>query len=107
MPFPFSDLSATKRRPALVVADLQGSDVILCQITSRAIRDSYAISLGESDFEEGGLKNDSSIRPNRLFTADETIVSYKAGVLSLPKMTEVTAEIIAIIRESRDPLAVS
>jgi hypothetical protein len=35
-PFPFSDLSAAKRRPALVVASLTGDDVILCQITSKA-----------------------------------------------------------------------
>ncbi len=34
MPFPFSDLSASKKRPALVVASLAGDDVILCQITS-------------------------------------------------------------------------
>lgn len=35
VPFPFSDLSTTKRRPALVVADLTGDDVVLCQITTR------------------------------------------------------------------------
>jgi mRNA interferase MazF len=33
IPFPFSDLSATKRRPALVITALPGEDVILCQIT--------------------------------------------------------------------------
>ena len=37
VPFPFSDLSANKKRPALVVATLTGDDVILCQITSKAI----------------------------------------------------------------------
>ena len=34
VPFPFSDLSTSKRRPALVLADLAGDDLILCQITS-------------------------------------------------------------------------
>jgi PemK-like, MazF-like toxin of type II toxin-antitoxin system len=34
VPFPFSDLTQTKRRPALVVASLSGEDLILCQITS-------------------------------------------------------------------------
>jgi len=29
IPFPFSDLSQSKRRPALVVATLEGDDVIL------------------------------------------------------------------------------
>lgn len=45
LPFPFSDLSASKRLPALVLADLQGDDVILCQITSQFNRDQYAVEL--------------------------------------------------------------
>jgi len=39
-PFPFSDLQAVKRRPALVVATFTGDDVLLCQITSQAVFDS-------------------------------------------------------------------
>ncbi len=35
LPFPYSDLSTTKRRPALVVAATAGDDLILCPITSR------------------------------------------------------------------------
>ena len=34
IPFPFSDLSGSKRRPALVIADWGGDDVMLCQIIS-------------------------------------------------------------------------
>jgi mRNA interferase MazF len=34
IPFPFSDLTQSKRRPALVIAELEGDDLILCQITS-------------------------------------------------------------------------
>lgn len=41
--FPFSDLTRTKRRPALVITALTGDDVILCQITSQVKFDSYAI----------------------------------------------------------------
>lgn len=32
IPFPFSDLSGNKRRPALVIADIQGTYIILCQV---------------------------------------------------------------------------
>ena len=52
-PFPFSDLSGTKKRPALVVATLTGDDVILCQITSQAVADSYAVPLADRDFASG------------------------------------------------------
>ena len=37
--YPFSDFSGAKRRPTLVIADLDGDDVILCQITSQAKTD--------------------------------------------------------------------
>lgn len=50
VPFPFSDLTSAKRRPALVIAELEGDDLILCQITSQQIRDRYAILIDDSDF---------------------------------------------------------
>ena len=65
IPFPFSDLTHAKRRPALIVAALRGDDLILCQITSQKVRDSYAILLENSDFETGSLKQASNVRPNR------------------------------------------
>ena len=43
IPFPFSNLSGSKRRPALVLADLPGNDIILCQITSKHGKDDYSI----------------------------------------------------------------
>ena len=43
VPFPFSDLSQSKKRPALVLVDLKGEDLILSQITSQNIYDLYAI----------------------------------------------------------------
>ena len=39
VPFPFSDLSQSKRRPALVIAPIEGNDAILCQITSKTEKD--------------------------------------------------------------------
>ena len=97
IPFPYSDLSASKKRPALVVASLDGDDVILCQITSQSISDRYGIPLDAADFRVGGLKHPSNIRPNRLFTADSRIVEYRAGVLKDEKIQEVLQKIIQII----------
>jgi mRNA interferase MazF len=95
--FPFSDLSQTKRRPALVVATLRGDDVILCQITSRAASDAYSIALENDDFVSGGLRQSSRIRPNRLFTADGAIVVYQAGRISQTKLQETIDRLIAIL----------
>lgn len=96
-PFPFSDLSAAKRRPALVIATLTGDDVILCQITSKSVADSYAIPIVSTDFASGSLPQDSNVRPNRLFTADANIILYRAGILTSSKVQEVVAKIIQIV----------
>ncbi len=98
VPFPFSDLSSTKRRPALVAATLgKGDDVVLCQITSRTVADNFSIHIAESDFATGGLRRKSNVRPNRLFTADAKIILYRTGQLSIRKMQAVTAKIVEII----------
>jgi len=99
LPFPFSDLTQAKRRPALVVATLAGDDLILCQITSQTIADRYAITLQSSDFREGGLNQTSNIRPNRLFTADREIILYKAGQIKTEKLNEAIAKIVEIIQQ--------
>jgi mRNA interferase MazF len=96
-PFPFSDLSMAKKRPAVVVAVLTGDDVLLCQITSKTIADSYAIPVVDADFTSGGLHQPSNIRPNRLFTAEGKIILYRAGVLTPDKIQEVVAKIIEIV----------
>ena len=97
VPFPFSDLTSIKRRPALVVANLTGDDVILCQITSQATADKDAIPLTQPDFATGSVHRDSYIRPNRLFTADSTIILYRAGAVQATTMHTVIAAIIRII----------
>ena len=55
VPFPFSNLSQAKRRPALVVVDLEGDDIILCQITSQLNKDKYSIIVNDNDFKEGKI----------------------------------------------------
>ncbi|MFC2136482.1 type II toxin-antitoxin system PemK/MazF family toxin [Bacteroidota bacterium] len=97
IPFPFSDLTETKRRPALILTALDGSDVILCQITSRNVKDGYAIQISDDDFESGTLKQISNVRPNRIFTADGQIVLYKIGKLQTAKISHIVNKVVEII----------
>lgn len=99
VPFPFSDLTLAKRRPALVLASLNGDDIILSQITSKMIKDPYAVVIEDTHFAEGGLKQTSNIRPNRLFTADSNIILYKVGFLNTEKTNEVIEKVIEILRK--------
>ncbi len=93
LPFPQTNLHVGKRRPALVVADLRGDDLILCQITSQARSDGYSVALVATDFERGQLAGDSYIRPNRLFTVDHAVILYTAAKVTVAKFAEVWARI--------------
>jgi mRNA interferase MazF len=98
IPFPFSDLSGSKRRPALVLADLRGDDILLCQITSQSSNDISALSLTFDDFVSGALPSNSFIRPMRIFTADKGIIFRKAGKISLELMDKVVDNIVVVLR---------
>jgi mRNA interferase MazF len=97
VPFPFSDLSQAKRRPALVLTVLHGNDLILCQITSKTVKDSYAIPLDQNDFISGSLNQESNIRPNRIFTADNQIILYRTGNIKKIKFDQVIKRIMEIL----------
>ena len=99
VPFPFSDLTHAKRRPALVLADLEGDDLILCQITSQQVRDKYAIDLDDDDFETGSLRQKSNVRPNRLFTADQRIILRRVGHLRREKINEIIEKAVELLRQ--------
>lgn len=97
VPFPFSDLSFSKKRPALVLADLPGEDILLCQITSKEIKDQFSVSLAETDFRTGSLPKISNIRPSRIFTASKSIILRKVGSINESKQDEVRKIIDSIL----------
>jgi len=97
VPFPFSDLASSKRRPALVLAKSGASDFVLSQITSKSVSDEHAVAIEATDFDAGGLSVTSNIRPNKLFTADASIIAYKAGNLKVETTNAVVAAITRLL----------
>ena len=81
IPFPFSDLSGTKLRPAGILADAGRGDWILCQITSNPYADPKAFPLEGGDFESGSLRSLSFARPGKLFTANTSLIHDQIGLL--------------------------
>ena len=99
VPFPFSDLSGSKRRPALVLTDLRGDDLMICQITSKPTDDIFAQPLISEDFVSGTIFADSYIRPLRVFTVDKHIVSRKIGQITPTRMNKVIDAIIFTLKQ--------
>ncbi|MCP9290945.1 type II toxin-antitoxin system PemK/MazF family toxin [Gracilimonas sediminicola] len=96
VPFPFSDLSQSKRRPALVIRNF-GEDLLLAQITSKTIKNDFAVEIKEADFNEGSLKVVSNVRPEKLFTCSKNLILYKAGSLSKAKFEQIIKKITEIV----------
>ena len=93
LPFPQTNLQAGKRRPALVVANLAGDDLILCQITSQSRSDNYSVPLTDTDFAKGKLVVVSFARANRLFTVEQSVILYVAAQVNQSKVAEVKARL--------------
>ena len=99
VPFPFSDLSGSKRRPALVLTDLRGDDLLICQITSKPKNDLFAQALRSEDFASGSLPVDSFILPLRVFTVDKHIVSRKIGQVTSDRLNKVIDALIFTLKQ--------
>ncbi|MDQ2785454.1 MAG: type II toxin-antitoxin system PemK/MazF family toxin [Chloroflexota bacterium] len=98
VPFPFSDLSETKRRPAVVLADAGRDDWILCQITSNPYSDHQAIMLSPMSFATGSLPVISYARPGKLFTANTDLIVAQAGTLKLDPFKEIIEAVVTMLR---------
>lgn len=95
--FPFSDLSASKLRPALVLASAGRGDWILCQITSRSYGDPLAQVIEEADFKSGSLPLLSYARPGKLFTANQSIMASLVGDLEDAGTARVLSAVISLL----------
>jgi mRNA interferase MazF len=103
VPFPFSDLSQSKVRPAVCLADAGRGDWILCQITSSPYGDPAAIPLNASDFVTGSLLVASFARPGKLFTAHAGLMIRSVGVLTPAAFGRVLSAVIAVFQPPATP----
>lgn len=98
VPFPFSDLSRAKLRPAAVLANAGRGDWILCQITSKPYGDARAVAFTDSSFSKGSLRIKSYARPGKLFTANCDLMLAQVGVLNGDALREVLDAVVAVLR---------
>ena len=96
--FPFSDLSKSKLRPAVVLADVGRNDYILCQVTSKPYSDLTAIEINDKRLREGSLQQISYARPGKLFTANAQLIVKQVGILKSEVQKEVVEAVVTLIR---------
>ena len=100
--FPFSDLSRTKLRPAIVLAEAGRGDRVLCQVTSKAYGDERAMTVATTDLASGSLRVTSFARPGKLFTANETIITTTIASLKTEALVRVLDAVLNVLRPSAE-----
>ena len=100
IPFPFSDLSGTKLRPAVVLAETGNDDWLLCQITSNPYIDPAAVRLTSTELSRGTLNAVSYARPMKLFTANIVLIVKRVAILNDATFKAIVTIIIESLRKN-------
>lgn len=100
VPFPFTDLSGRKRRPALVVSPegFHDEDLILCAITSQIPQrlSEWEASLEAEDMDEEKLPKKSIVKAGKLFTMHRNLIARRFGTAKEHKLQEVLGKLRAL-----------
>ncbi len=101
VPYPFTDLSTTKRRPVLALthADPQG-DFIALPVTSRP-QHSNALALAEQTLVSGSLPAASWVRTDRIVTLHISLVSKVFGRVAGAIVAAAAAQVCSYIGHAR------
>lgn len=94
LPFPFTDLSSAKQRPAVIISQngLNYPNYIVAKITSviRADRCSFAIQPDDTDVP---LKYESEVRTNDLVTIHHSLIMRKIASFKKDALIQLTEAI--------------
>jgi len=93
-PFPFTDLSGNKVRPALILGiQEKGNDVTVCFVSSIPKNTDHkfdiAMKTSDVDFKKTGLKSSSVIKTTKIATLDKIVILGKIGELDIKNIQKV------------------
>lgn len=99
VPFPFTDLSSSKVRPALVLSDAAfnaaGPDVVVCAITSRLANAANSVILADDDLETGTLERPSRVKAANVVTLEKSVIRRKIARVKKEAFARVMREVEA------------
>ena len=101
VPFPFTDLSQTKRRPVLVLSggkhNQASKDFICCGVTSNLGNRRNSVLLDPSELVEGSIPTRSKIKFDKVFTLEQSLILKSLGKVSPNKLAQVTKGLISLL----------
>ena len=99
IPVPFTDLSASKKRPVLIISNdgfnAENQDIVVVAITSNLIQPGVPITT--ADLKEGQLPKPSIIRSDKIYTLNQHIVVKRIGHVADTIVDTVRIDIMKLI----------
>ncbi len=86
IPVPFTDLSAQKRRPVIVISsnacNRSSADIVVVAMTSHPASGPYRFQITTADLTRGTLHRPSTVRCDKIFTLAQSIIVKRFGKVS-------------------------
>lgn len=102
VPFPFSDQSGRKVRPAIVISNNlfnnNSEDILVVGVTSNISKDQYTLALNNIELEEGKLITNCCIKIENILKLDKELVIKKIGKIKKEKFKAILDIIFKIIK---------
>jgi mRNA interferase MazF len=102
VPVPFTDLSARKQRPVIVISNdaynRQTSDVVVVAMTSNPAQADYSFVITSDDLQHGQLNHPGTIRVDKVYTLSQSIAIKVFGRVTpqvLDRIRSLLRELIA------------
>jgi mRNA interferase MazF len=99
IPVPFTDLSAQKRRPVIIISNdvynLRGPDIVVVAMTSNPQSDAYSFTITASDLTLGTLNRPGTVRVSKIYTLSQALVVKTFGQVN----THVLVRIRSVLRD--------
>ena len=103
IPFPFSDLSQKKKRPALVISNNEYNekteDILVTAITSKISTKDFTIDLDNDSLESGYLKYKSQIRADKIYTISKRIILKKYASVKVKIIQSVIQKVNELLND--------
>ncbi len=102
VPFPFSDKSGSKVRPALIVSNdtfnKTSGDIVICAITSNLKQTQYSLIIDQKDIETGELYDTSTIKVESIAKINKSFVLKTVATLKKQAFAKVVTMLNELIK---------
>jgi len=92
LPFPFSDLTSHKLRPALIISNekynLKKNIMVICISTKMGVKE-YSFLLKQENLESGTLQKKSYLRFQNIFTLEKRLIRKVVAKLNQKSLDKI------------------